>query len=440
MGSFDSFNNKSNEIIPTREFPSISNNAKSINNYNIINNAENIEAQYHHLISKCSEYLIPSTIDTLARSLVSKVRECCNRWKSLNPESYNQHFNNLLPSEIGAGMNPCIQNNEDRCLYASLNLAQLLLSHIKANSTERVINLLNDIVEINTIFGNLSKWEQTNQSMLSLFQKLFSKLKNEGAEQEWLHSLPIYSLAPMNNCDDRLPTKLLGLIQPPKGEDKRTEYNLQLANYYRSGYGQWDRCARPFKIIRTYLQSEKSRLLLENNGKNSACQACGAFVGSKDTFCIFCGTEFLTAPNGTKTLLKLDTLLPVLYQGDTIDIPSALDTIDNLRSCLIDGAFNNDLEVFHKLISWYNQQKEVLKGWDEGKAILTEFRSTITGQFILLANKARGNTVREQQVTKLLITWKKDCLKESCGAGLFANSKKKEAKWKERARDQLGFL
>gem|GEM_PF-4895731 len=41
---------------------------------------------------------------------------------------------------------------------------------------------------------------------------------------------------------------------------------------------------------------------------------------------------------------------------------------------------------------------------------------------------------------KLMIRWRRDCLDKSCDAGMFANAAKKQAKWEEKVRDDLGFL
>jgi hypothetical protein len=83
---------------------------------------------------------------------------------------------------------------------------------------------------------------------------------------------------------------------------------------------------------------------------------------------------------------------------------------------------------------------EVYDSWTEGRRVLEEFQAMLGGQFPVLAKKARGKSDRERQVTKLMIRWRRDCLDESCDAGMFANAEKKKAKWQEMARDELGFL
>jgi hypothetical protein len=429
---------------PAEGVPDMGSNAKNIRKYPIVANPDYIDDQYHYMIGKCAEFFIESTSNDLQRALVAKIRECVTRWKKLDEESYNQHFGQLLPSDFGADINPFTdENGSYMAMVAALDLAELLISQLVVDENDRVIDLLNDITDQFVTNADLIYFEGPRARVLSLFGKLTNRAKKEGLLQEWLHELPLSTILPMktaNDTQDQFFLRLTELMDAPSGAEERTAYNQKLATYYRSGYGQFDRAIPAFKSVRAYLRAEAKRAPSSSSQEVLNCASCGACVDAVESQCGFCGTRIVRGADGTKSKIDLEHLLPIKTQGDYIDTLSASDTCDNLKACRIDGTYEDDLDVFQELIAWYKSKMEVYDSWTEGRRVLEEFQAMLGGQFPVLAKKARGKSDRERQVTKLMIRWRRDCLDESCDAGMFANAEKKKAKWQEMARDELGFL
>jgi hypothetical protein len=428
---------------PVTGVPDMGSNARNIRKYQIVDSAEYIDDQYHYMIGKCAEFFISSTANDLQRALVAKIRECVTRWKKLDEETYNKYFSQLLPSDYGADINGFSTPNGYRAMVAALDLAELLTSQLVVDDNERVIDLLNDITNQFVTNADLIYFEDTRVRILSLFGKLTNSAKKEGILQEWLHGLPLSTVLPMktnSDSQDQFFLRLVELMDAPSDPQARGEYNQKLATYYRSGYGQFYRAIPAFKSVRSYLRAEAKKVPTTSSQETLNCASCGACVDAAESQCGFCGTRIVRGADGTKSKLDLEHLLPIKTEGDYIDLISASDTIDNLKSCRIDGTYEEDLEVFQELIAWYKSKNESYEYWTEGESVIHEFQGMLSGQFPVLAKKARGDSNRERQVTKLLIRWRRDCLNESCNAGMFANAEKKKAKWEEKARDELGFL
>lgn len=443
MGDAMSTTSKSSNSGPATGVPDMGSNARNIRKYQIVDSAEYIDDQYHYMIGKCAEFFIESTGNDLQRALVAKIRECVTRWKKLDGDTYNQYFSQLLPSDYGADINGFNTANGYRAMVAALDLAELLTSQLVVDDNERIIDLLNDITQQFLTNADLIYFEGTRARVLSLFAKLTTKAKKEGILQEWLHALPLSTVLPMktdSDVQDQFFLRLVELMDAPSEPQVRNEYNQKLATYYRSGYGQFYRAIPAFKSVRSYLRAEAKKVPNTSSQETLNCASCGACVDAAESQCGFCGTRIVRGADGTKSKIDLEHLLPIKTEGDYIDLVSASDTIDNLKSCRIDGTYEDDLEVFQELIAWYKSKYETYEYWTESERVLEEFQAMLGGQFPVLAKKARGDSNRERQVTKLLIRWRRDCLDESCNAGMFANADKKKAKWEEKARDELGFL
>jgi hypothetical protein len=443
-GEAKSTKSKSSNSGPAAGVPDMGSNARNIRKYQIVDNPEYIDDQYHYMIGKCAEFFIESTSNDLQRALVAKIRECVTRWKKLDEETYNKYFSQLLPSDYGADINGFRTVNGYRAMVAALDLAELLTSQLVVDDNERIIDVLNDITQQFLTNADLIYFEGTQARVLSLFSKLTTKAKKEGILQEWLHGLPLSTVLPMktNGSDqDQFFLRLVELMEAPSDSDHRVQYNQKLATYYLSGYGQFNRAIPAFKSVRSYLRAEAKKLPANSSSQEVLnCASCGACVDAAEAQCGFCGTRIVRGADGTKSKIDLAHLLPIKTEGEYIDLLSASDTVDNLKSCRIDGTYEEDLEVFQELIAWYKSKVDVYDSWTEGERVLEEFQGMLSGQFPVLAKKARSDSDRERQVTKLLIRWRKDCLNESCNAGMFANEEKKKAKWQEKARDELGFL
>jgi hypothetical protein len=243
------------------------------------------------------------------------------------------------------------------------------------------------------------------------------------------------------DAQDQFFLRLTELMEPPSEAGERAEHNQKLATYYRSGYGQFHRAIPAFKSVRSYLRAESKKAPAGSSTQEVLnCASCGACVDAAEAQCGFCGTRIVRGADGTKSKIDLEHLLPIKTEGEYIDILSASDTVDNLKACRIDGTYEEDLEVFQELIAWYKSKADVYDCWTPGERVLEEFQAMISGQFPVLARKARSDSNRQRQVTKLWIRWHRDALDESCDAGMFANAEKKKAKWEEKASDTLGFL
>ena len=430
---------------PAEGVPDMGSKAKNIRKYPIVDNPEYIDDQYHYMIGKCAEFFIETTTNDLQRALVAKIRECVTRWKKLDEESYNAHFGQLLPSDFGADINPFTnEHGQYMAMVASLDLAELLISQLVVDDSDRVIDLLNDITDQFATNADLIYFDGPRSRILSLFGKLTNRAKKEGILQEWLHGLPLSTVLPMKtggDHQDQFFLRIVELMKAPDDTEERAEYNQKLATYYRSGYGQFYRAIPAFKSVRSYLRSEAKKVPASTSSQEVLnCASCGACIDAFESQCSYCGTRIVSGADGTKSKIDLGHLLPIKTEGNYIDILSASDTVDNLKACRIDGTYEEDLEVFQELIAWYKSKMDVYDSWTQGERVLEEFQAMLSGQFPVLAKKARNKPDKERQVMKLMIRWRRDCLDESCDAGMFANAAKKQAKWEEKVRDDLGFL
>jgi hypothetical protein len=445
-GTGDAFSSSSTSTAPPAEgVPDMGSNAPDIRKYPIVDNAEYIDDQYHYMIGKCAEFFTRHATDEASRALVGKIRECVPRWKKLDGATYTAHFSQLLPSDIGADINPFTDTDgSTKATIAALDLAELLVSQLIAEDQDRVTDLLNDITDQFVVAADLVCFGGPCAKVTSLFGKLTKRAQKDGYLQEWLHSLPLSSVLPLDTTktgQDQFFARLVELMEPPADPEARAEYNNRLATHYRSGYGHSMRPIAAFTSVRSYLRVEAKRASANTSTQEVlTCASCGACVDASEASCGFCGARFARGEDGTKSKIDLEYLLPIKTQGNSLDLLSASDTVDNLKACRIDGTYEEDLEVFQELIAWYKSKKDVYDSWTDGDRVLEEFQAMLSGQFPVLAKKARSKSDRERQVVKLLIRWRRDVLGERVNAGFFANADKKQAKWEAKARDELGFL
>jgi hypothetical protein len=261
---------------------------------------------------------------------------------------------------------------------------------------------------------------------------------------EWLGQIPVEALihggeTPVLRVDCE--SEVLWGLLPPKRPETRRALNRRIAERLRAAYRL--RCGDVTEQLRAkaYLDGEKSATASAPNAHRCAC--CGAMIGPADAQCDYCGVQVARTDQGCSSRVTLDALCPLFLDGNTFNPPSCAATTSNLKTLVLDGSFEDGLDLLTSLRTWHKGTRSRFESpTSELADMFTASESAVSRGIQSLARSARGDSDRQRRLVAFAVGWRRDVLKESLDLGIggwFAGKDKKDAAWEKKVRDELGL-